>query len=122
MLRSGILGETTEVLEWCSQSFPIRKANSNPIKCRWVTDFRNLNMSLKRTSWGGESSSQLLRRINPKSKVCMCSNAILGYHGSELMRRASDFLISSHRYRYTILGQGICSSHDLFFYVTDEKH
>ena len=53
MLRSGVLTETTEATEWCSQSFPVQKLNSDPVKCRWVTDFRNLKMALKRPVWGG---------------------------------------------------------------------
>ena len=48
MLRSGVLVETEEATDWCSQAFPVPKPNSDPLKCRWVTDFRNLNMALKR--------------------------------------------------------------------------
>ena len=48
MLRSGVLTENKEATERCSQSFPAQKPNSYPVKCRWVTDFRNLNKALKR--------------------------------------------------------------------------
>ena len=34
MLRSGVLTENTEATEWCSQSFPVQKPNSDPVKCR----------------------------------------------------------------------------------------
>ena len=34
MLRSGVLTENKEASEWCSQSFPAQKPNSNPISCR----------------------------------------------------------------------------------------
>ena len=43
MLKSGVLTENTVATEWCSQSFPMQKPNSDPISCRWVMDFRNLN-------------------------------------------------------------------------------
>ena len=57
MLKSGVLTENKEATEWCSQSFPVQKPHSDPISCRWVMDFRNLNRALKRPVWGGESSS-----------------------------------------------------------------
>ena len=68
MLKSGVLTENKEASEWCSQSFPVQKPHSDPISCRWVTDFRNLNRALKRPVWGRESSSQLLRRIDPQAR------------------------------------------------------
>ena len=46
--------ENKKASEWCSQSFPVQKPHSNPISCRWVTDFRNLNRALKRPVWGGK--------------------------------------------------------------------
>ena len=48
MLKSGVLTENTAATEWCSQSFPVQKPNSDPISCRWLTDFRCLNPALKR--------------------------------------------------------------------------
>ena len=64
----GVLVETEEATDYCSHAIPVPKPNSDPLKCRWVTDFRNLNMALKRPVWGGESSYQLLRHIDPKAK------------------------------------------------------
>ena len=55
MKKAGLIVESRgEASEWCSQAFPRRKPNSWPIKCRWVTDFRDLNKALKRPVWGGE--------------------------------------------------------------------
>ena len=57
MKKAGLVVETkNEASDWCSQAFPRRKPNSWPIKCRWVTDFRDLNKALKRPVWDGESS------------------------------------------------------------------
>ena len=66
MKKAGLIVETkNEASEWCSQAFPRRKPNSWPIKCRWVTDFRDLNKALKRPVWERESSVQLLRHVEP---------------------------------------------------------
>ena len=80
MLKAGLVTETkNEASDWCSQAFPVRKPNSWPIKCRWVTDFRNLNKALKRPVWGGESSGQLLRHVEPTARFFACFNAISGW-------------------------------------------
>jgi len=122
MLRSGVLTETTEATDWCSQSFPVQKTNSDPAKCRWVTAFRNLNIALKRHVWGGESSYQLLRHMNPKAKYFTCFDAISGYHQIRVNDESSKLLniiTQMGNYRFTVLGQGICSSQDLFNFITD---
>ena len=49
MRKAGIIVESDgEASEWSSQAFPRRKPNSWPIKCRWVTDFRDLSKALNR--------------------------------------------------------------------------
>ena len=46
MRKAGIVVESDgEASEWSSQAFPRRKPNSWPIKCRWVTDFCDLNIA-----------------------------------------------------------------------------
>ena len=69
MIAAGIIVEAEpEATGWASLAFPRRKPNSSPIKCRWVTDFRDLNRALDRPVWGGESSGQLLRHLDPSAK------------------------------------------------------
>ena len=122
MLRSGVLTENKEGTEWCSQSFPVQKPGSDLVKCRWVTDFRNLNKALKRPVWGSESSSQLFRHIDPKARYFACFNAISGYHQICVDAESSKLLnvvTQLGNYRFTVLGQGICSSQDLFNFITD---
>ena len=46
MLRSGVLTKNDDSTPWCSQAFPVQKPGSDPIKCRWVSDFCNLNKAL----------------------------------------------------------------------------
>ena len=81
MRKAGIIVESKgEASEWSSQAFPRRKPNSWPIKCRWVTDFRDLNKALDRPIWGGESSGQLLCHIEPSARFFACFDAISGFH------------------------------------------
>ena len=73
--NAGIIVESDgEASEWSSQAFPRRKPNSYPIKCRWVTDSRDLNKALNRPIWGGESSGQLLRHIDPSARFFAVNN------------------------------------------------
>jgi len=67
MLRSGVITATEEATDWCIQ-----------LKCRWVTNFHNLNITLKRPVWGGESSYQLLRHVDPKAKFFASFDTISG--------------------------------------------
>ena len=49
MRKAGIIVESDgEATEWSSQAFPHRKPNTYSIKCRWVTDFRDLKKALDR--------------------------------------------------------------------------
>ena len=98
------------------------QCRSDPIKCRWVSDFRNLNKAIKRPIWGSESSSQLLRRISPQARYFACFDAISGYHQIRVDTASQDLLnitTQMGNFKFTVLGQGICSSQDLFNYITD---
>merc|ERR1712215_59281 len=75
MVQAGILIPNDEPSNWRSQAFPRMKPGSDPPKCRWVTDFRKLNACLKRPIWGAESSSQVLRRVDPEAKYFACFDA-----------------------------------------------
>merc|ERR1712215_105723 len=86
------------------------------------TDFRMLNSCLKRPVWGAESSSQVIRHISPEAKYFASFDATSDFHqirvdesSSKLMTIVTQF----GTYRYTVLGQGICSAQDLFNYITD---
>ena len=122
MLKAGILVESDgEANEWSSQAFPRRKPNTYPVKCRWVTDFRDLNRALDRPIWGGESSGQLLRHIDPSARFFAVFDAISGFHQVSVCPESSKLLnitTQMGNYRYTVLGQGLCSSQDLFNYIT----
>ena len=76
----------------------------------------------ERPVWGGESSYQLLRHIDLKAKYFACFDAISGYHQIHVDDESSKLLnvvTQFGNYRFTVLGQGICSSQDLFNFITD---
>ena len=122
MIDAGILVPHDEPAEWRSQAFPRMKPGSNPPKARWVTDFRRLNSCLKRPVWGAESSSQVIRHICPEAKYFASFDATSGFHQirvDESSSRLMTIVTQFGTYRYTVLGQGICSAQDLFNYITD---
>merc|ERR1712239_78989 len=113
MVEAGILIPNDEPSNWRSQSFPRMKPGSDPPKCRWVTDFRKLNSHLKRPIWGAESSSQILRRVDPEARYFACFDATSGFHQIRVCDESSKLMTIVTQYgtyRYTVLGQGICSS------------
>merc|ERR1711891_140605 len=122
MVEAGILIPNDEPSNWRSQAFPRMKPRSDPPKCRWVTDFRKLNSHLKRPIWGAESSSQILRRVDPEAKYFACFDARSGFHQIRVCDESSKLMTVVTQYgtyKYTVLGQGICSSQDLFNWITD---
>ena len=116
MKKARLVVETkNEASDWCSQAFPRRKPNSWPIKCRWVTDFRDLNKALKWPVWGGESSGQLLRHVEPTARYFACFDAISGFHQVRVDEESSKLLnitTQMGNFRYMVLGQALCSSQD----------
>ena len=63
-----------------------------------------------------------MRHVDPKSKFFACFDAISGYHQIRVDEESSKLLniiTQMGNYRFTVLGQGICSSQDLFNFITD---
>ena len=117
MIKAGIIVEADgEANEWASLAFPRRKPNTFPVKCRWVTDFRDLNKALDRPVWGGESSGQLLRHLDPSAKFFAVFDAVSGFHQIAVDSESSKLLNITTQfgnYCYKVLEQGLCLSHDL---------
>ena len=83
---------------------------------------RDLNKALKRPVWGGESSGQLLKHVEPTARYFACFDAISGFHQVRVDEESSKLLnitTQMGNFRYTVLGQGLCSSQDLFNLITD---
>ena len=122
MIKAGIVVEADgEPNEWASLAFPRRKPNSYPARCRWVADFRDLNRALDRPVWGGESSGQLLRHLDPSAKFFAVFDAVSGFHQVPVHPESSKLLNITTQlgnYRYTVLAQGLCASQDLFNIIT----
>ena len=118
MRKAGIIVESDgETSEWSSHAFPRMKPNSYPIKCRWVTDFRDLNKALNRPIWGGESSGQLLSHIDPSARFFAVFDAISGFHQVAVdteSRKLLNITTQMGNFHYTLLVQGLCCSQDLF--------
>merc|ERR1712236_189455 len=105
--------------EWASLAFPRKKPNSNPPKCRWVVDFRDINKALDRPVWGGESSGQLLRHLDPSARYFAVFDAVSGFHQVPISPESSNLLnITTQFGNYTVLAQGLCASQDLFNIIT----
>ena len=109
MIKAGIVVEADgEPNEWASLAFPRRKPNSYPAKCRWVADFRDLNKALDRPVWGGESSGQLLRHLDPSAKFFAVFDAVSGFHQVSVHPESSKLLNITTQlgnYRYTVLAK-----------------
>ena len=122
MIKAGIIVEADgEANEWASLAFPRRKPNSYQARCRWVADFRDLNRALDRPVWGGESSGQLLRHLDPSAKFFVVFDAVSGFHQVPLHPESSKLLnitTQMSNYPYTVLAQGSCASQDLFNLIT----
>ena len=69
-----------------------------------------------------ESSGQLLRHIDPEAKYFASADMTSGYHQIRVDEESSNLLAISTpmgRYKFTVLAQGVCSSSDIFNYLTD---
>ena len=122
MVEAGILEPAEpEATGWSSMAFPRKKPGSDPVKVRWVTDFCDLNKALDRPIWGGESSSQILQRLDPRAKFFAVFDAISGFHQIAVDPESSKLLNITTvfgNYVLKVLGQGLCSSQDLFNFLS----
>ena len=67
-------------------------------------------------------SSQVLRHVDPEARYFACFNATGGFHQIRLNEESSKLMTIVTQYgtyRYTVLGQGFCLSHDLFNWITN---
>ena len=65
---------------------------------------------------------QVLRHIDPEARYFAFFDATSGFHQIRVDVESSKLMIIVTQYatyRYTVLGQGICSSQDLFNWITD---
>ena len=89
---------------------------------RIVSDFKELNQNIERPVWPTESSGQLLRHIYVEARFFVSMDMTSGYHQIRVDEESSNLLVISTpmgRYKFTVLAQGVCSSSDIFNYLTD---
>ena len=87
-----------------------------------MTDFKKLNQAIERPVWPTESSGQLLRHIDPEARYFASMDMTSGYHQIRVDEESSNLLAISTpmgRYKFTVLAQGVCSSSNIFNYLTD---
>ena len=109
-----------EPSQWASKAFPVLKGNRKEV--RIVSDFKTLNKAIEQPFWPTESSSQLIRNIEPDSRFFVTLDLTSGYHQVKVEKESRNLLVistPSGRYPYTVLAQGVCSAGDMFNYVTD---
>ena len=110
----------TEPSEWSSKAFPVPKGDGKSV--RIVADFKHLNKQLLRPCWPTESATQLIRHIDPEARYFVSCDMTSGYHQIALDEESSKLLVITTpmgRFRYKVLAQGVCSSSDIFNFLTD---
>ena len=87
-----------------------------------MTDCKKLNKKIKRCHWPTESSGQLLKHIDPQAKYFVSLDLTSGYHQIKVDEESPNFLLKATpigRFKFAVLAQRICSSSDIFNYLTD---
>ena len=100
---------------------PMGKKSISCAQVRWICS-KNLSRDIERPHWPTELSGQLLRHIDQKAKYFVSLDLTSVYHKIKIDDKSSNLLVISTlkgRFKFTVLAQGICSSLDIFNYLTD---
>lgn len=121
-LASGIIEPVpdNEPTEWCSRAHFVPKPDG---RVRLVVDLRELNAVVRRPVHPFPSTRDILRSLDPTSKVFAKVDAVAGYHQvmlHEESRHYTTFLLESGRYRFCRAPMGLSSSGDEFCHRTDQ--
>ena len=121
LLEGGIISEVTKPVSWCTQGFFVPKPGTK--KLRLVTDYREINKSLKRPEWPFLPSDAVRRQVDPGAKVFAALDLTSGYHQIKLSEEDKDlttFTLPYGRYRYEVLPMGLKPSSDHFNINSDK--
>ena len=122
MLKAGFIEESHKSSDYCSLAFFVAKPNSDNLKARMVSDFREVNRILKRPGYPMEGSSLILKRLNPDEAYFCTLDLSSGYHQIRLAEESRDLftiILPMGKYRYIVLPQGTSSSCDISNIMTD---
>ena len=122
MLKAGFIEEFKRSTKYCSRAFFVAKPNSENLKARMVSDFREVNHILNRPGYAMEGSSLILKRLNQDEAFFCTLDLSSGYHQIELEEESRDLftiILPRGKFRYTVLPQGTSSSCDIFNIMTD---
>ena len=113
-IKNKILEEvpTIEPSEWCSRGFFVPKPDGT---ARLVVDLSALNEIIERPIHPFISGTNLLKNLDPESRVYCKLDAVLGYYQiplDEQSKKLTTFLLASGRYRYLRAPMGCSASSD----------
>lgn len=112
--------DNNTITSFLSRGFFVPKANKKDV--RLVVDLSPLNKFVERPVHGFTPSMELVKSIEPDSKVFCKLDALHGYYQIPLDHESSlltTFLLPSGRYRFLRAPMGLSSSSDEFCYRTD---
>ena len=113
-IKSGLLEEVpvNEPSEWCSRGFFVAKPDGG---ARLVVDLSYLNSFIERPVHPFVAGTELLKNLDPNSKVFCKLDAVLGYYQipiDEESKKYFTFLLASGRYRLLRAPMGCSASSD----------
>ena len=124
-LEAGQLEPCHHYTPWLSRGMFIGKPSKDggKMKARLVSDFRQLNRSLKRPHYPLEGSSQLLKILNKNHRFWAVLDFTSGYHQCELHvddRDVFSITLPQGKFRYCVFPQGANPSSDMFLILSDK--
>ena len=113
-IKSKLIEEVpiNEPSDWCSRGFFVTKPNGG---ARLVVDLSYLNSFIERPVHPFVAGTDLIKNLDPNSKVFCKLDAVLGYYQIPLdedSKKLFTFLLASGRYRYLRAPMGCSASSD----------
>ena len=121
LMQSGVIRRVTEAREWTAPANFVVKPGTD--KLRLVTDFSKLNAFVVRPVTPFPSPADIMKRIQPGSKIFCSMAAKHGYFQllmSEEASKLTTFILEDGRFEYLRAPQGLVSSGDHFNGVMQE--
>jgi len=119
--KAGVLEKSSSPSEWGAPSFVIPKKDGG---IRLLTDFRDLNKSVKRTPCEYERVEDTIDSIG-RFNFATTIDQPMGYYGMMVARGSRKYLTINlpwGQYEYTCLPQGMIISSDVFQYRMNELY